>query len=138
MRRRTILVVEDDRELLGLLEAILEAAGFRVVTASEWASAWEAFWAVRPAAVLLDWMLPGVDGGELCRRLRAAGGDRTPILMMSCDDRLAQRAHAFGADDYILKPFDVTDLLDRVGELLDRPARGQDAVATALSLSWTP
>ena len=120
-----ILVVEDEDALAVLLRYNLEAAGYQVTTTDRGD---EADLLVResvPDLVLLDWMLPGMSGIELCRRLRQRPEtQRLPIILLTArgaeDERV--RGLATGADDYIVKPFSVPELLARIGALLRRAA----------------
>ena len=125
MSKPRILVVEDEDALAVLLRYNLEAAGYQVTTTDRGD---EADLLVResvPDLVLLDWMLPGMSGIELCRRLRQRPEtQRLPIILLTArgaeDERV--RGLATGADDYIVKPFSVPELLARIGALLRRAA----------------
>lgn len=125
----TILVVEDDRSLMRLLELNLEAEGYRVVLSAEGASALAALSARAPNLVLLDLKLPGsVSGWDILAHLR---GDerlrRVPVIVVSAyghSQDLAQ-ARSLGAEDYLVKPFGVADLLARVARLTHRSDGGQ-------------
>ena len=117
----TILVVEDDPDLAGLLDLHLTDAGFDVVVASDGALALQGLLASSYDAVVLDWMLPGLTGVEVCERLRAA--DRTvPVLMLTARGSEADRVRGLecGADDYVPKPFSVREVVARVRALLRR------------------
>ncbi len=108
--RDNILVVEDDRMLLRYLRRGLEQQGYRVATASSIRDARELTSEMDPSIVLLDLMLPDGDGRDLCRQLRAAS-DRV-IVVISARREVAERVHLLdvGADDYLVKPFDFTEL----------------------------
>lgn len=127
---RPVLVVDDDRKILELVQAYLVRAGHKVVTASDGDEALRKVGEDKPSLIVLDVMLPGVDGLELTRHLRD-NSDRVPILMMSArgtvDDRI--RGLIDGADDYLSKPFSPAELVERVNALLRRSAPG--AVPTA-------
>jgi two-component system phosphate regulon response regulator PhoB len=120
-----LLIVEDEAPLAEILRYNFEAEGFRVTHA---ATAEEAEILVdeeRPDLMILDWMLPGVSGIELCRRLRGRSDTRAiPIVMLTArgeeGDRI--RGLATGADDYVVKPFSVPELLARVRAILRRSA----------------
>ncbi len=116
----TILVVDDEDSILELLDLGLGREGFRVVAARTGVEALELFRSENPALVILDWMLPELDGLEVCRRLRAANG--VPILMLTARNDLEDRVTGLetGADDYLPKPFKFKELLARVRALLRR------------------
>lgn len=118
--RRRILVVDDESSIREVLTHYLEAAGFAVMEASDGATALRIAAVSPPDLVVLDVMLPGIDGMEVCRRLRS---DSTmPILMLTAkteeDDKLA--GFGIGADDYVTKPFSPREVVVRVQALLRR------------------
>ena len=120
-----ILVVEDEEALTLLLRYNLEAEGFEVETAMRGDDADVRLKDRVPDLVILDWMLPGLSGIELCRRLRARVETRQlPIIMLTARGEESERVRglATGADDYIVKPFSVPELLARVRGLLRRAA----------------
>jgi two-component system phosphate regulon response regulator PhoB len=135
MRANTrILIVEDEEPLVTLLRYNLEKAGYRVESVERGDEAELRIAEEPPDLLLLDWMVPGVSGVELCRRLRAREETaRLPILMLTARGEEADRVRglATGADDYVVKPFSVPELLARIAALLRRsdPAK----VATVLS-----
>ncbi|MCB1270182.1 MAG: response regulator transcription factor [Microthrixaceae bacterium] len=116
-----MLVAEDDPEIRQALDRILTYEGYEVITVNDGAAALEAVTQRRPDAILLDVMMPFVDGLGVCRRLRERG-DRTPILMLTARDELGDRVAGLdaGADDYVTKPFELEELLARVRALLRR------------------
>ncbi len=116
----TILVVDDEESILELLDLGLGREGFRVLAARTGTEAMELFRAESPDLVVLDWMLPEVDGLEVCRRLRASNG--VPILMLTARNDVDDRVKGLetGADDYLPKPFKFKELLARVRALLRR------------------
>jgi two-component system, OmpR family, phosphate regulon response regulator PhoB len=123
-----VLIVEDEEALALLLQYNLEAEGFRVSLAQRGDEAEVAISEDPPDLIILDWMLPGLSGIELCRRLRAGKTARPiPILILTArgeeQDRI--RGLTVGADDYVVKPFSVPELLARVRAILRRasPAR---------------
>ena len=124
MTKPLVLIVEDEEPLTLLLRYNLEAEGYEVEVAR---AATRRSCRLRervPDLLLLDWMLPGISGIELCRRLRARDGDarKLPIIMLTArgeeDERI--RGLATGADDYVVKPFSVPELMARVRALLRR------------------
>jgi two-component system phosphate regulon response regulator PhoB len=118
-----VLVVEDEEPLALLLRYNLEAEGYRVETVARGDEAEVRLREVVPDIVLLDWMLPGLSGIEICRRLRLrAETQRLPIIMLTARGEESERVRglAVGADDYVVKPFSVPELLARVRALLRR------------------
>jgi two-component system response regulator MprA len=121
----TILIVDDDQKLLKMLQRTLTYEGFRVLTARNGNEALAEVQAHRPDAVVLDWLMPGMDGLGVVERLRAAE-DKTLVLMLTARDAVEQRVEGLesGADDYLVKPFAPAELLARLHALLRRPAVG--------------
>jgi two-component system phosphate regulon response regulator PhoB len=118
-----ILVVEDEEPLALLLQYNLEAEGYAVEVAARGDDADIRLREAVPDLLVLDWMLPGVSGIELCRRLRARPETaRLPIIMLTARGEESERLRGLetGADDYIVKPFSVPELLARVRALLRR------------------
>jgi two-component system phosphate regulon response regulator PhoB len=129
-----ILIVEDEEALTLLLRYNLEAAGYEVDTVARGDDADVRFKERPPDLVILDWMLPGLSGIEICRRLRARPDTRQlPIIMLTARGEESERVRGLstGADDYIVKPFSVPELLARVSALLRRssPERIADILA---------
>ena len=118
-----ILVVEDEEALAALLDYNLGREGFEVRVAGDGDEAMTAIEEERPDLVLLDWMLPGLSGIEVCRRIRARSelGDM-PVIMLTARGEEADRVRGLdtGADDYLTKPFSVPELVARVRALLRR------------------
>jgi DNA-binding response OmpR family regulator len=128
----TILVVEDERELNTLIRRHLEDEGHRVAQALDGPSALLVAHEERPDLVILDWMLPGLDGLEVCRRLRRQS--IVPILMLTARAEEVDRVLGLevGADDYLTKPFSIRELLARVRAIFRRiELQGQVASAEA-------
>ena len=122
-----ILVVDDDAKIVRLVRTYLEREGFRVIEASDGRSALAAIALEAPALVVLDLMLPEVDGLAVIRAVRRT--DRTPIVMLSARGTTADRIAGLneGADDYLPKPFSPGELVARIKRILDRS--GREAVA---------
>jgi two-component system response regulator MprA len=116
-----ILIVEDERSIASAVRRGLAFEGYRVQVAEDGHQALDIARERVPDLVVLDIMLPGIDGLEVCRRLRAAGED-VPILMLTARDEVADRVAGLdaGADDYLVKPFAFEELLARVRALLRR------------------
>ncbi len=121
--RPRVLVAEDDRSVRESLRRSLVFNGFDVAVAVDGADALAQLHRSRPEALVLDVMMPRVDGLEVCRILRAAG-DELPILALTARDAVADRVAGLdaGADDYLVKPFDLAELLARLRALLRRAA----------------
>lgn len=115
-----ILVIEDDPAIRDLLRRGLAYENYKVTTANDGASGLAAARDNPPDLVILDWMMPGLDGLEVCMRLRAASN--VPILMLTAKDSVPDRVLGLesGADDYLVKPFAFPELLARVHALLRR------------------
>jgi two-component system response regulator MprA len=116
-----ILVVDDDPAVRSSLDRALRLEGYQVEAAIDGPSALQALAVGSPDAVILDLGLPGLDGLEVCRRLRAAGDD-TPVLMLTARDAVDDRVQGLdaGADDYLVKPFALAELGARLRALLRR------------------
>jgi len=114
-----LLIVEDDDGLREGLRVNFEYEGYRVTTAAEGRRGLELAVSSRPSLMILDIMLPGMNGLEVCRRVRTAGLT-FPVLMLTVRRSETDRAEGLrsGADDYVGKPFSVTDLSERVRSLL--------------------
>ena len=118
-----ILIVEDEADLALLLRYNLEAEGFAVQSAEDGEEATERLRETSPDLILLDWMLPGLSGIELCRRWRLREETaRVPIIMLTARGEEEERVRglATGADDYMVKPFSLPELVARVNALLRR------------------
>ena len=125
-----ILIVEDEEALSLLLRYNLEAAGYQVETVARGDDAEVRLHESNPDLVILDWMLPGISGIELCRQLRARPQTRQlPIIMLTARGEESERVRglATGADDYVVKPFSVPELMARVSALLRRASPGRVA-----------
>ena len=117
----TILAVDDNENLLRMLQRTLRYEGFTVLTAINGQAALTVIEARKPQLIILDWLMPEVDGITVVRRLRALC-DTTPILMLTARDAVEYRVEGLnsGADDYLVKPFAPEELLARVNALLRR------------------
>ncbi|MFC9327036.1 response regulator transcription factor [Kitasatospora sp. NPDC057015] len=129
-----VLVVDDDPTVAEVVTGYLLRAGFRVDRAADGLEALAVAAATRPDLVVLDLMLPGLDGLEVCRRLRAgAGGTRLPVVMLTARGDESDRILGLelGADDYVTKPFSPRELVLRVQSVLRRSARPGPAAPPA-------
>jgi two-component system, OmpR family, response regulator len=134
-----VLVVEDEARMARLIKRGLEEEGHAVDVAADgpdglWMATENGY-----AAIVLDLMLPGIDGIELCRRLRAEG-IWVPVLMLTARDAVGDRVRGLdaGADDYLVKPFSLLELAARLRALARRDDRARPAVLTADDLSLNP
>src|SRR5215218_491080 len=133
-----VLVIEDDAEIADVLRRFLRQEGHEVRTAADGEEALPAATEFVPDLVILDLGLPGLDGVEVCRRLRADGD--VPILILTARTELEDRVEGLdsGADDYLVKPFERQELLARIRALLRRrPPRGSASLAVG-DLSLNP
>ncbi|MFJ5776444.1 response regulator transcription factor [Streptomyces sp. NPDC093094] len=130
----TVLLAEDDRAIRHALERALTLEGYRVTAVADGAEALEQAHRTPPDVLVLDVMMPGKDGLQVCRELRAEG-DRTPIMMLTALVETADRIAGLdaGADDYVVKPFDVEEVFARLRALLRRT--GTDTAAASSSSS---
>ena len=130
-----ILIIEDDEAILRFLRRGLAYEGYIVDTATDGQSGLAIARDHPPDLVVLDWMLPGLDGLEVCRRLRAGGA--VPILMLTAKDTVHNRVQGLdaGADDYMVKPFDLDELLARIRALLRRAQPNRPKVLRFSDLS---
>lgn len=135
----SVLIAEDDEQIRTALERILRYEGYTPLSVNDGAAALEAISEHQPAAIILDVMMPFVDGLTVCRRLRATG-DRTPILMLTARHELSDRVEGLdaGADDYLAKPFELEELLARLRALLRRTVVDDDQPLSSGNLTLDP
>ena len=116
-----ILLVEDEVKLARFLELELGSEGYRLTVAHDGIEGLTLARETSPDVAILDWMLPGLTGVELCRRLRATG-NKIPIILLTAKDEVGDRVAGLdaGADDYLVKPFSIEELLARIRALLRR------------------
>ncbi|MBM2824554.1 MAG: DNA-binding response regulator [Dehalococcoidales bacterium] len=126
VKKSSLLVVDDDPQLIRLLRANLESSGYRVLSAMDGPTALELIDRERPDLLVLDIMLPGIDGYELCRRVREFSD--VPIIMLTAkvEDVDKVKGLKLGADDYMAKPFNVQELLARIEAVLRRAGAAEE------------
>lgn len=126
MQKTKLLVVEDDDNIRNVVKLYLEKEDFDVCQAARGDEAMRVFHQHTPALVLLDIMLPGIDGWKVLRQIRAH--DQTPVIMLSAKDETLDKVLGLelGADDYIAKPFDPSELLARIKAVLRRAQGTQE------------
>lgn len=136
----TILVVDDDPKLLNMLQRTLTHEGFHVLTAPDGNAAIEKVQAHHPDVIVLDWLMPGLNGIGVIKQLRDVD-DKTLILMLTARDAVEDRVEGLetGADDYLVKPFAPAELLARIHALLRRPSiASKETPLTYADLSLDP
>jgi DNA-binding response OmpR family regulator len=117
-----IYVIDDDKDLLTVVKSLLLKKGFNVSTFMEWSVAKNAMKLLEPQLIILDVFLSGIDGMDICQKLKASPATRhIPILMFSAFPKIAEIAiHDYGADDFIAKPFEVSELIKKVHLVLSK------------------
>jgi DNA-binding response OmpR family regulator len=127
MERPKVLAIDDDMNLLRLLKRALEKADYEVVVASSGAEGLKEMYQQRPDIVVLDVMMPAMDGWEVCRRIRELSN--IPIIMLTAKSDEDDKVKGFdlGVDDYVTKPFSFAELIARIGAILHR-AGGDSSV----------
>ena len=116
----SVLIVEDDRNIAELLQMYLEKEGYAVTIAADGGQGLAKFRAIKPDLVLLDVMMPVMDGWAVCRAIRAEG--QTPVIMLTAKSETDDKVTGLraGADDYITKPFEMKEVLARIEAVLRR------------------
>ena len=130
----SVLIVEDDSNIRELLQLYLEKDGYAVTTASDGGEGLEKYRAIKPNLVLLDVMMPVMDGWAVCKAIRADGN--TPVIMLTAKSEVDDKVNGLkaGADDYVTKPFEMRELLARIEAVLRRSDRsGEDAKSRRLA-----
>ena len=131
----SVLIVEDDPNIRELLQMYLEKDGYAVTMAADGGEGLSKFHAIKPDLVLLDVMMPVMDGWTVCRAIRAEG--KTPVIMLTAKGETDDKVTGLkaGADDYITKPFEMKELLARIEAVLRRSGTGS-AQQTARRLTF--
>ncbi|MFU8772557.1 MAG: response regulator transcription factor [Anaerolineales bacterium] len=136
-----ILLTDDEKGITDYLAPIMERAGFSVTVARDGKSALHKVAELQPDLIVLDVLMPGLDGRQVCRQLRAAG-DWTPVIMLTCVNEAVDKVLSLeeGADDYLCKPFDPQELIARIKAVLRRkqapPAERPLAEAACLKAGY--
>jgi DNA-binding response OmpR family regulator len=117
----TVLVIDDDRNIRDTIGVMLESEGFRPVLACDGSSGFSQALAIKPGLILVDLMMPGLSGMEVCKQLRATGV-KTPLIVLSAMSSESDKVSLLemGADDYVVKPFGARELLARIHAVLRR------------------
>jgi DNA-binding response OmpR family regulator len=128
-----LMIVDDDKTLLKFLEEFLEGDGFDVIAVDGGTKALKAFYSERPDLVILDIMMPGMDGWEVCARIREMAD--TPIILLTAKTSEADKMRGFrlGVDDYLVKPFSLAELTARVKAVLARTMKESEEDKKILS-----
>ena len=126
MDRNTILVIDDDRNILAIIEMYLKKEGYNVVTCERGDTAIEAFHNAAPSLVVLDVMLPGMDGWEVLAKLREESS--VPVIMLTAKGDTTDRVQGLdlGADDYMSKPFEAKELIARIKAVMRRSSAAEE------------
>jgi DNA-binding response OmpR family regulator len=122
----SVLIVEDDPNIRELLQMYLEKDGYAVTLANDGGQGLDKFRAIKPDLVLLDVMMPVMDGWAVCKAIRAEGN--TPVIMLTAKGETDDKVQGLkaGADDYVTKPFEMKELLARIEAVLRRSDRGSE------------
>ncbi|HEY2030267.1 MAG TPA: response regulator transcription factor [Myxococcales bacterium] len=124
---RIVLVVDDDPDILQTLALCLSTEGYKVLMAGNGQEALDLLSGERPACVLLDLMMPIMDGWQFVSELETRGWRRMPILVLSADRAVQQHSTKLRAEAYLAKPFDLDELLGKVSQLTGAPSSGTSA-----------
>ena len=126
MEKQTILIVDDEMNICELISLYAKKEGYEVAVANDGNEAVEKFRRLNPSIVILDIMLPGKDGWQVCREMREVG--ETPIIMLTAKGETFDKVQGLemGADDYMVKPFEMKELMARVKAVLRRAAESQE------------
>lgn len=122
-----ILLVDDDKDLISILKTFLMRKGFDVCAIDNWELAAQNIRDFKPQLIILDVFLSGVDGLDLCRKLKSSAYTRhIPVLIVSGYPKVAETAiYEFGADDFITKPFEISDLIKKIHKIFSRKQLSQ-------------
>jgi DNA-binding response OmpR family regulator len=124
-----VLVVDDNRDILDLIHRVLQTYGYDVVIARDGLEALQQESTTQPDLVVLDVNLPTLDGWEVCRRIKARRAVPIMLLTVRAERADLERSQAAGADDHLPKPFDITEFLSHISQLVARPTPPHSAIA---------
>ncbi|HXR85192.1 MAG TPA: response regulator [Hanamia sp.] len=115
-----ILILDDDLDLLTVVKSLLRKKGFEVLAYSDWVKALDAVKRHKPQLILLDVFLQGIDGLDVCKKLKSSYFTRNiPVIMLSSYPNIAETAiYEFGADDFVSKPFEVNEMVKKIHHIL--------------------
>jgi two-component system response regulator MprA len=135
--REHVLIIDDDEKIISMLKRALAFEGYRVSTAMDGHAGLQQLAQGTPDLIILDVMMPHLDGWEVCRRIRESGST-VPILMLTAKDDISSRVTGLdiGADDYLVKPFALEELLARIRALLRRNAHSGGAYEPSRQLKF--
>lgn len=127
MIQQKVLVIDDDASLLSLLRRALQKAGYEVATAPSGPEGLKMMYSAQPDIIVLDVMMPGMDGWQVCRQIRDLSD--VPIIMLTAKGEVEDKIKGFkqGVDDYLTKPFSFAELILRIGAVLNRSAKNAAA-----------
>src|SRR6476619_2227799 len=119
--RPKILIVDDDLDILAVMQLLFKTRGYDVVTISRGEEVFDKIKTFHPNLILLDVLISGNDGRDICRRLKSQSSTKSiPVVMFSANPNAAETIHEYGADDFIHKPFEVTELLQTINKHLEK------------------
>lgn len=113
-----VLIVDDNHDIIDLLQRVLHVGGFQVITARDGLDALQQDATFTPELIVCDVNLPGIDGWEVCRRIKARRSVPIMLLTVRAEEGDISRSHDAGADDHLPKPFDILEFLDRINRLV--------------------
>ena len=126
MASKKILILDDDLDILAVMQLLFKTKGFDVVALSRWEEVYEKVESFKPHLILLDVLLSGNDGRDICRELKHKSSTKNiPIVMFSANPSAAENIHEYGADDFIHKPFEIDELLARIENQLEKKSNSQ-------------
>lgn len=118
-KKYKILIVDDDLDILAVMQLLFKTKGYDVMTISKGEEVFDRIKVFHPDLILLDVLISGNDGRDICRKLKQTSSTRTiPVVMFSANPAAADTINEYGADDFIHKPFEVTDLLNTINKHL--------------------